>query len=66
MNFHNCACYSSVLGETLKWGEPHFVTENSSILRMDWKEKAADQYAMYFQYTSRLANTFRLVFDHKL
>lgn len=53
------------LEETLKWGEPSFVTKNGSTLRMDWKEKSPDQYAMYFQCTSRLVNTFRLVFDHK-
>lgn len=53
------------LEETLKWGEPSFVTKNGSTLRMDWKEKAPDQYAMYFQCTSRLVDTFRLVFDRK-
>ena len=55
----------TVLEETLKWGEPSFVTKNGSTLRMDWKEKTPDQYAMYFQCTSRLVNTFRLVFNHK-
>ncbi|GAB5565216.1 MAG: DUF1801 domain-containing protein [Winogradskyella sp.] len=54
-----------VLEETLKWGEPSFVTKNGSTLRMDWKEKSPQQYAMYFQCTSRLVDTFRLVFDHK-
>ncbi len=52
----------TVLEETLKWGEPSFVTRNGSTLRMDWKEKTPDQYAMYFQCTSRLVDTFRLVF----
>lgn len=52
-----------VLEETLKWGEPSFVTKNGSTLRMDWKEKTPDQYAMYFQCTSRLVDTFSLVFD---
>jgi hypothetical protein len=50
---------------TLKWGEPSFVTKTGSTLRMDWKERAPDQYAMYFQCTSRLIDTFRLMFDHK-
>ena len=36
------------LEETLKWGEPSFVTKNGSTLRIDWKEKTPDQYAMYF------------------
>ncbi len=55
----------TVLEETLKWGEPSFVTKNGSTLRMDWKEKTPDQYAMFFQCTSRLVDTFRFVFDHK-
>ncbi len=55
----------TVLEETLKWGEPSFVTKNGSTLRMDWKEKTPNQYAMYFQCTSRLVDTFRLVFDNK-
>lgn len=54
-----------VLGETLKWGEPSFVTRKGSTLRMDWKEKFPDQYAMYFQCTSRLVDTFRMVFGNR-
>ena len=53
------------LEETLKWGEPSFITKDGSTLRMDWKEKTPDQYAMYFHCTSRLVDTFRLVFNHK-
>jgi Domain of unknown function (DU1801). len=51
--------------ETLKWGEPGFVTRNGSTLRMDWKQKLPDQYAMYFQCTSRLVDTFRLIYGNK-
>src|SRR5690554_3643863 len=53
------------LEETLKWGEPSFVTKNGSTLRMDWKKKTPDQYAMYFQCSSRLVDTFRIVFEDK-
>lgn len=53
------------LEETLKWGEPSFVTKHGSTLRMDWKEKTSDQYALYFQCTTRLVETFRLIFNHK-
>ena len=42
------------LEETLKWGEPSYLTKNGSTLRMDWKSKKPDQYAMYFKCTSRL------------
>ncbi|MDW3195186.1 MAG: DUF1801 domain-containing protein [Cytophagales bacterium] len=55
----------TILEETLKWGEPSFVTKHGSTLRMDWKEKTPDKYAFYFQCTSRLVDTFRLVFDHQ-
>ena len=53
------------LTETLKWGEPSFVTKKGSTLRMDWKEKNPSQYAMYFQCTSRLVETFKLVFGDR-
>ena len=52
-----------ILEETLKWGEPSYLTKNGSTLRIDWKKKTPDQYAMYFKCTSRLVDTFRLVFD---
>lgn len=53
------------LEETLKWGEPSFVTKHGSTLRMDWKEKNPNQYALYFQCTSRLVDTFRSVFGNR-
>lgn len=51
------------LEECLKWGEPSFLTKNGSTLRMDWKDKNPEQYAMYFQCSSRLVSTFKIVFD---
>lgn len=48
--------------ETLKWGEPSFITKHGSTLRMDWKEKTPDQYQMYFKCTSRLVETFKHVY----
>ncbi len=50
------------LEETLKWGEPSFITKIGSTLRMDWKEKTLEQYQIYFKCTSRLVETFKLVF----
>ena len=50
------------LEETLKWGEPSFLNKNGSTLRMDWKEKIPNHYQMYFNCTSRLVETFKLVF----
>lgn len=50
------------LEETLKWGEPSYITKNGSTLRIDWKDKSPNQYAMYFQCTSQLVPTYRFVF----
>jgi hypothetical protein len=50
------------LEETLKWGEPSYLTKYGSTLRMDWKDKNPDQVAMYFQCTSRLVPTFRILY----
>jgi hypothetical protein len=53
------------LEETLKWNEPSFVNKSGSTIRMDWKEKAPHQYAIYFQCSSRLVETFKTVFEDK-
>jgi len=53
------------LEETLKWGEPSYVTKYGSTIRMDWKEKNPDQFAMYFKCTSKLVPTFKAVYKDK-
>ena len=50
----------SSLHETLKWGEPSYITKQGSTLRMDWKSKNPDQYAFYFSCSTKLVETFRL------
>ncbi|KJD32108.1 hypothetical protein PK35_11765 [Tamlana nanhaiensis] len=50
------------LEETLKWNEPSYVTKHGSTLRIDWKPKAPNQYAMYFQCTSQLVSTFKIIY----
>ena len=50
------------LEETLKWGELSYLTKYGSTVRMDWKEKTPDQYAMYFKCTSRLVPTFKKLY----
>ncbi len=52
------------LEETLKWGEPSYVAKHGSTLRMDWKAKSPNQYAMYFQCTSRLVPTFKTIYKN--
>lgn len=50
------------LEETLKWGEPSYLTKHGSTLRMDWKAKNPNQYALYFKCTSKLVPTFKFVY----
>ncbi len=37
--------------ETLKWGEPSYLVKGGSTIRIDWKKKNPDQYAIYFKCT---------------
>ena len=56
------------LEETLKWGEPSYVTaktKSGSTLRMDWKPKHPDQFAMYFHCQTKLVSTFRQLYPNK-
>ena len=52
------------LEETLKWGEPSYLVKNGSTIRIDWKSKSPNQYAMYFKCTSRLVETFKMIFKN--
>ena len=45
--------------ETLKWGEPSYVTKTGSTVRMGWKETSPHQYAMYFHCQTKLVDTFK-------
>ncbi len=47
------------LEETVKWGEPSYVSRIGSTIRIDWKEKQPDQYAMYFNCQTKLVDTFK-------
>lgn len=49
----------SNLEETLKWGEPSYLTKHGSTIRIDWKAKAPNQYAIYFKCTSKLVPSFK-------
>jgi Domain of unknown function (DU1801) len=51
--------------ETLKWGEPAYVTSESksgSTIRIAWKKSNPAQYAMYFNCQTNLVETFRALF----
>jgi len=53
------------LEETLKWGEPAYLTTESksgSTIRFDWKPKFPEQYAIYVNCNTSLVDTFRSLF----
>jgi len=45
--------------ETLKWGEPSYITKSGSTIRIDWKRSNPKQYAMYFHCKTKLVDTFK-------
>ncbi|XQW86414.1 DUF1801 domain-containing protein [Thalassotalea piscium] len=47
------------LTETLKWGEPSYISKRGSTVRFDWKAKYPDQYCIYFHCKTKLIDTFK-------
>ena len=48
--------------ETLKWGEPGYITKCGSTIRINWKKSKPDQYAIYFHCRTRLIDTFKQLY----
>ena len=51
--------------ETLKWGEPSYLTPHSksgSTIRLAWKESRPEQYSMFFKCTANVVPAFRKKF----
>ena len=56
------------LEETLKWGEPAYLTSQSgsgSTVRIAWKKSKATEYAMYFNCQTTLVETFKTIFPRE-
>ncbi len=56
-----------VLEETLKWGEPAYLTTQSksgSTVRIAWKPKQPRHYAIYFNCQTTLVESFRTLFPN--
>ncbi len=48
--------------ETLKWGEPSYLTpqtKSGSTVRIAWKQAQQEQYSIFFKCTANLVPTFR-------
>ncbi len=52
--------------ETLKWGEPAYLTKEGSTVRIDWKERSPHEVAMYFHCQTSLVDTFRALYGDLL
>ncbi|MFZ0565971.1 MAG: DUF1801 domain-containing protein [Chlamydiales bacterium] len=53
------------LEETLKWGEPSYLTtlsKSGSTIRIDWKPSHKSLYAMYFNCNTNLIKTFKKLY----
>lgn len=55
------------LEETLKWGEPSYLTtktKSGTTIRIDWKAKSPEQYAMYVNCKTTLVDSYRSLFPN--
>ncbi|BCL61969.1 hypothetical protein DGMP_26620 [Desulfomarina profundi] len=50
------------LEETLKWGEPSYLTKSGSTIRIGSKKATPEQYAIYFHCKTKLVDTFREIY----
>ena len=54
--------------ETLKWGEPSYLTPQSksgSTIRIAWKKSQKEQYSMFFKCTANLVPAFKEKYPQK-
>jgi Domain of unknown function (DU1801) len=61
------ACVGEI-EETLKWGEPAYLTAQSksgSTIRLGWKKSRPAEFAMYFNCQTNLVETFRVLFPNE-
>jgi hypothetical protein len=54
------------LVETLKWGEPSYLLEGGSTVRIDWKESNPKYLGIFFNCRTKLIDTFRATFGNEL
>lgn len=52
--------------ETLKWGEPSYLVETGSSVRIDWKMKTPNHFYVYFHCQTQLIETFRELHSDRL
>lgn len=51
------------LQETLKWGQPSYLSKQGSAVRIDWKGLSSpDEYAIFFHCKTKLVDTFKEIY----
>ena len=54
---------SSPIEETIKWGEPSYLSKHGSTIRIAWKASKPNQYALYFHCKTTLIDTFKELYS---
>ena len=55
--------YVDDISETLKWGEPSYVSKHGSTVRLGWSPKLPDHISVFFNCNTMLVETFREVYQ---
>jgi len=48
--------------ETLKWGEPSYLTKSGSTVRIAWRKSKPHEYAIFFNCKTSLIETFKEIY----
>lgn len=51
--------------ETLKWGEPSYLTKNGSTIRLAWRKSFPKQVGVFFHCQTSLIETFKEIHPHE-
>ncbi len=57
------SAHDNNLLETLKWGEPSYLTRGGSTIRVGWSSSQPAQYALYFHCKTKLVDTFKELYS---
>lgn len=52
--------------ETLKWGEPSYLSRHGSTIRLGWKQSEPELYCVYFHCQTKLVETFRELYGDEM
>ncbi|QBG34863.1 DUF1801 domain-containing protein [Litorilituus sediminis] len=62
---HRTKEYIGAITETLKWGEPSYISPVGSTIRLGWKKQTPDNYYVYFHCKTSIIETIKEVYGEK-